>query len=453
LPKSDLHVFLSANVAKENPEKQENFIFRFKPKELEYTYLHMAAMYADEQVAKELLKKGLKTDTLMNTKSLSLDALGIAVLNGNAQMTELLISSGANPYRVYKNNQSQGEMGLMYFAGGFGEYTLLDLAAISVTKNEQTLKYILSQKNASKYAQIENRVFYKNIALALYSDDKKESNLELVESKLLEWGNERYISARDEIKKLLQRENSPKKESKKQTKAKTHSDKIRDAIEKGDLASLQAMQKSGISIAKEYPEALSSALIYGQKQLVLPLVDMGLDPNYLWSDSSLPQLLILYLQNPQELREMFGALLQKGMNPNAHNSALLHYILETREYDKELIEMMIAHGGHFGSKPYKIALLFEDSHEKALRYILSDERLHRVFVDALRKNDTTEIALAICRSTDITGEPRYADGVEKLFEIAYKNNIKLNHLKIFELKNASIELKRTAMFYMNYDGW
>ncbi len=450
LPKSNLFVLLSSIVAKDEPEKKENFVFAFKPKELEYTYLHMAAMYGEVEVARELLKSGAKIDTLTNTKSLSLDALGVAALHGNAQMVELLINSGANPYRVYKNSHAQGEVGLMYFAGGFDEYTLLDLATISITKSEQTLNPILNQKDAPKYAKLENKVFYKNLALALYSDGKKEKNLELVESKLLQWDSERYVSARDEIIALLDKQ---RKKQDTKDKAKTTSDTIREAIEKGDLATLQEIQKSGISIAKELPEALSSALIHGQKQLVIPLVDMGVDPNYLWHDSPLSQTVMLYLQTPKELREMFEALLQRGMNPNANGSALLHYIKEKREYDKELIAMMISHGADFGKVPYKIASLFEDESQRALKYIQSDKVLYSVFVDSLRKSDATEIALAICSSKEITGEPRYADGVEKLFEIAYKEGIKIKHQNIFELKKATIQLQRSAMFYMEYEGW
>jgi len=454
LPQSDLSIMLATDVAQERNKIDENDIYAVKKTELVYTYLHLAAMYGEIEIAKKLLESGASADTLMDTKSLSLDALGIAVLKAQPEMVKLLIDSGADQYRVYKNSHAQGEMGLMYFGGGFREYTLLDLATMSAVENPKTLRYILAQKEAFRYVKLENVVFYKNVALALYterSDSKTDKPFAELDAKLSEWDGKRYTDVRDEITALLaSKEDNKKKVARKKESAQ---DKIYDVIERGDIAGLKRLQKEGINIAKELPNALFSAVIYNQKHLLEPPIEMGVDPNHEWTGSALPHSIILFVSNPKERVDIFKTLLQKGMNPNAHKSALLEYILGESTIDENLVSLMLSSGADFGSKSYEIALLFEDGYDKKLEFVLSDKRLQALLLKAIKKCGATEVALTILRSTDFGGRPKYIDGVEKLFEIAYKNDIYLEHEKVFELKKATTRLMRVAMFYMGYEEW
>lgn len=450
---SDLSIRLTKEVFEDRYQRDEEGIFSKKKEPLVFTYLHLAARYDDVDVAKALLKKGEKLDTLMNTDALSLDALGLAVSKNNLTMTRFLLEKGVNPFRVYFNKHVQGESGLMYFGGGYSEYTLLDLAALkAIHEHDATLlKVLLALPTSNKFASIESDTFYKNMASLLFLVDKEDRTvLDLVDETLLAWDKERYSRIKIATFEMLEQLKQKQASKEKPQKELSTSDKIYKAIEHGDLAKLQSLQKEGVSIAKECPEALFIATMDHHFELFEPLIAFGCDVNALRSWDTLPIYLLQYLdKEPETLERMLKLLISHGVELNK-KSTLIYYFQYKKRYEPRVLTLLLSLGADFGKEYHATAWFFEKGNNEALQEVLGDAKLKELLIRSIKQSDATQVATQLVKYND---RDKNTKGLERLFALVYENAIPLEYMSIFEYPNASLRVKRLAMFYMPYKGW
>lgn len=450
---TDLSTHLSQEAIDNKYFHHEEDISPVKPKERIYTYLHVAALYDNVEVANALLKEGEKLDTLVNTDALSLDALGITASNNHQKMMHFLIEKGANPFRVYVNKHAQGESGLMYFGGGYSEYTLLDLATLkAIHAHDATLfKALLALPTSNNFASIESETFYKNIASLLFLVDKEEREvLTMIDAALLSWDKERYSRIKTETFEKLEQLKQKQASKEKPQKEPSTADKISKAIEHGDLAKLQSLQQEGVSIAKEYPESLFVATMYHHLELFEPLIALGCDVNALWSRDTLPITLLHYLEkNPETLERMLKLLISHGVELNK-KSTLIDYFKHKQRYEPRILTLLLSLGADFGKEYYDTAWFFEKGNHEALKGVLENATLKELLIRSIKQSDATQIATQLVKYND---NDKNTKGLERLFELAYENAILLEYMSIFEYPNASLRVKRLAMFYMPYQGW
>lgn len=446
IPNTNLNILFSEDVAKERPQVYESFISSFSKEQI-YTYLQLASMYGEIDVAKELIKRGLDINTLTNTKYLSLDAIGLAILKNQFEMFKFLIENyEIDLYKKYQNKNYQGSTGLYYFAGGYSKYTLFELVVNHsfINKNRDILDYVLSLNDINKLIENENELFYKNLASLLYANDDKNSTYTKLEEKIITYDKQRYINIKNQV--LLQIS-----ESKKPNVHKTeinNSTLISNAVTAKDLNTLLKMKKSGINIVEEVPYSLFVALSEnGDKEFIKQLVEIGFDLNYVWSDKTFAVSLVKTLKDNPSLKEILEYIVSKKADLNKV-SVLLEYLLTTPkdEYDNALIDYLIKNKANFGEKHFPISKLFTDENVEILEYVLSNDSLKKALKESIIKCDATKVASYI---NSFNSDDSYTNDIERVFEFAYANNIAINHKEIFLDKKTTSEVKKLAKIYMN----
>lgn len=446
IPNTNLNILFSEDVAKERPQVYESFISSFSKEQI-YTYLQLASMYGEIDVAKELIKRGLDINTLTNTKYLSLDAIGLAILKNQFEMFKFLIENyEIDLYKKYQNKNYQGSTGLYYFAGGYSKYTLFELVVNHsfINKNRDILDYVLSLNDINKLIENENELFYKNLASLLYANDDKNSTYTKLEEKIITYDKQRYINIKNQV--LLQIS-----ESKKPNVHKTeinNSTLISNAVTAKDLNTLLKMKKSGINIVEEAPYSLFVALSEnGDKEFIKQLVEIGFDLNYVWSDKTFAVSLInTFGKNPSS-KEILEYIVSRKADLNKV-SVLLEYLLNRQkdEYDNTLIDYLIKNKANFGEKHFPISKLFTDENVEILEYVLSNDSLKKALKESIIKCDATKVASYI---NSFNSDDSYTNDIERVFEFAYANNIAINHKEIFLDKKTTSEVKKLAKIYMN----
>ena len=451
---TDLSVRLSQKIVETKYYYDEEDIAASKPEDRIYTYLQMAALYDEVDVAHALLAIGERLEDVMQTESLRLDALGIAVSHNHVTMTRFLLEKGANPFLTYHNKQVQGNSGLYYFAGGYSTYTLFDLAAMKAIQEHDTtvLNLLIALPTSQHFAAIEGDTFYKNIASLLFVAEKEELPLlHTIENALLSWDKERYMhikTATFEMLKTMEQKSTHNTQPKEDTSTPAY--RINNAIREGNIAHLKALQKEGILIAKVYPEALHIAIMHDHTELIDPLVNLGLDINAIWSDKSVPLMLMSYLyKQPERLQSLLARVISLGADIN-NKSLLMEYISHQHQYDKQLLPFLLSQGADFGKTYYVTARLFEKGNEKILKQILADATLKELLLRSITHSDATQIAIQLIKYND---NDKNTKGLEQLFQLCYEHTIPLEYMRVFEYKNASLRVRRLAMFYMPFKGW
>ena len=441
----DLKEFLTYGVAVDKNDAYEEYISKTDDNNLHYTYLHMASLHGLVEVAKHLIKKGLNIDTL-SKDSLQLDALGLAVFKGQTKMAKYLIKNGANPYNVYKNIHPQGNRGLFYFAGGYKKYSLLALATISQKRDKKLIAYLLNLKDGKKYLSLIDDTFYFNLKVTLI--DNKNEELELVLNRLKSWGyRNRYIDSRvDEIFEKFSKKDNKSKKNKPKTKDELLAKKINTAIESGDLKTLQKLKKDGVDINKTVPWALFNTTWEKHPELLLPLIDIGVDVKtkaYISKMSIYHRLIIEHSRyGVEDFANIFFTIHKHGLDINEITeevTPLYDYLRNVKSYNKEFIEKALENNAIMGNKWWQLRDILEISHEN-LEYIFSHPKLKQMIAKTLQDKDIVKVY-----------EKRYPKRLEKLFELAYRNNIPLDYKQFFYyLKDRDIEMARIAMYYMEY---
>jgi len=185
-PNFNIYQVFQSSVFQGRSDLYAKYIRESQAKWEDYTFLHMAARHAQSRVVQALLDLGLRIDTLTKGETLQLDAVGLAAWYGDKKTLEVLVENGADVYRVYKNTRPEGHYGLYYMAGLSYSYTLLSLSINSQHIDKESVEYILSFKDAKKYAKLDSKYFYFNMLL-LSEQSKKGSIYKRVLKILDEW--------------------------------------------------------------------------------------------------------------------------------------------------------------------------------------------------------------------------------------------------------------------------
>lgn len=443
---TNLNILFSEDVAKERPQVYESFISSFS-KEQVYTYLQLASMYGEIDVAKELIKRGLNINTLTNTNYLSLDAIGLAIVKNQFEMFKFLLENyEIDLYKNYQNKNYQGSSGLYYLAGGYSKYTLFELVVNHsfVNKNSDILDYVLELKDIDKLIKNENELFYENLASLLYASDDKNSTYEKLEEKIITYDKQRYINIKNQV---LAQQNELKKPNVRKTEI-NNSTLISNAVTAKDLNTLLKMKKSGINIVEEAPYSLFVALRENcDKEFIKKLIEMGFDLNYVWTDKTFAISLVNTLKDNPSSKELLEYIVSKRADLNKV-SVLLEYLLNTKkdEYDNALIDYLIKNKANFGENHFAISELFTDKNVEILEYVLLNDSLKKALKESIIKSDATKVASYI---NSFNSDDSYTNDIERVFEFAYANNIAINHKEILLDKNTTSEIKKLAIIYMN----
>ncbi len=195
-PDFNIYQLLQSSVFQGRADLYAKYIRESKPEWEQFTFLHMAARHAQSRVVQALLYLGLDIDTLTKGKTLQLDAVALGAWYGDKKTVEVLLENGADAYRVYINRHPEGNYGLYYMGGLSGKYTLLSLSLNAQHIDIEFIEYILSLKDASRYAELDSKYFYFNMLL-LAQNSKKSSIYKRVLQTLDKWN---YPNA-DRIKK------------------------------------------------------------------------------------------------------------------------------------------------------------------------------------------------------------------------------------------------------------
>jgi hypothetical protein len=185
-PDFNIHQLLQTTVFQGRADLYAEYIRESKPEWEQFTFLHMAARHAQSRVVQALLYLGLDIDTLTKGKTLQLDAVALGAWYGDKKTVEVLLDNGADAYRVYINRHPEGNYGLYYMGGLSGKYTLLSLSLNAQHIDKESIEYILSLKDAKKYATLDSKYFYLNM-LFLSNYSKKDSIYRKVLKRLDEW--------------------------------------------------------------------------------------------------------------------------------------------------------------------------------------------------------------------------------------------------------------------------
>jgi ankyrin repeat protein len=132
--------------------------------QMEWNYLHIAALNNQAEVIKVLLSKGMNIAEPNRGEIEKLPAFAWAIKRGHYEAFKTLLDAGADPYEVYKG-PAQGDMGLMYVAGGGRLYTPLSYAMTGDSENPRIINELMNLPHFERYAQSETDPFYKFMLL------------------------------------------------------------------------------------------------------------------------------------------------------------------------------------------------------------------------------------------------------------------------------------------------